>query len=400
MKNKTIFDRIENFIIAKELEKKGLYPYFREIVSEQDTEVYLKNNPDKTILMLGSNSYLGLTSHPKVKEAAVNAVKKYGTGCGGSRFLNGTLDIHVELEDALADFVGKEAALLYSTGFMVNQGVISTIVKRSDYILSDKFNHASIVDGCFLSPAKMLRYNHNDMEDLENKLKKLSEKNTGIFVVTDGVFSMEGDIANLPSIVDLCEKYNALLMVDDAHSLGVLGKGGKGTPSHFDLVDKVDLVMGTFSKSLASVGGFIAGEKDVIHFLKHNSRAHIFSASMPPASAASALAALKVIDEEPELIDSLWANTHKMKNGLEEIGFNLGDTETPIIPVIVGEMEKAFLMCKMLQEAGIFVNPAAPPAVPPNRSLIRLSLMATHTFEQIDYALEKMREIGKKLELI
>ncbi len=401
MENKTIFDRIKNFVIAKELEEKGLYPYFREITSEQDTKVTLKNKTSKKVLMLGSNSYLGLTNHPKVKEAAIEALKKYGTGCGGSRFLNGTLDIHVELEEALAEFVGKEAALLYSTGFMVNQGVLSTIVRKGDYILSDKFNHASIVDGCFLSSAKMIRYNHNSMDDLEKKLSVVSKKeDSGILIVTDGVFSMEGDIAKLPEILDIAEKYNAMVMVDDAHSLGVLGKNGAGTASHFNVVNRVDLIMGTFSKSLASVGGFIAGSKDVIHYLKHNSRAHIFSASMPPASAASVLAALKIIYSEPERIDKLWENTDRMKKGLLNLGFNLGDTETPILPVIVGAMETAFLMCKMLEKEGIFVNPAAPPAVPPNRSLIRLSLMATHSFDEIDYALEKFEIIGKKLQLI
>jgi 8-amino-7-oxononanoate synthase len=397
MKNKTIFDRIEGFTIAKNLQKNGLYPYFREIVTEQHTEVFLKNRTAGKILMFGSNSYLGLTYHPRVKEASAAALKKYGTGCGGSRFLNGTLDLHVELENALADFVGKEAALLYSTGFMVNQGVLSTIVKKGDYILSDKFNHASIVDGCFLSSARMIRYAHNDMEDLEKKLKNLPYENSGILLVTDGVFSMEGDIAKLSQIAELCEKYGAMLMVDDAHSLGVLGKRGDGTASHFNVVDKVDLIMGTFSKSLASVGGFIAGTKDVIHFLKHNSRAHIFSASMPPASAAAALEAVKIILEEPERIEKLWSNTKLMKTGLEDIGFDLGDTETPIIPIIVGEMEKTFLMCRMLEEEGVFVNPAAPPAVPPNRSLIRLSLMATHTDNQIYYALDKLKLIGKKL---
>ncbi len=397
MKNKTIFDRITDFTIAKDLQKNGLYPYFREIISEQHTEVFLKNRTAKKILMFGSNSYLGLTYHPRVKEASEAALRKYGTGCGGSRFLNGTLDLHVELENALANFVGKEEALLYSTGFMVNQGVLSTIVRKGDYILSDKFNHASIVDGCFLSSARMIRYSHNDMEELERKLKKISSEGAGVLVVTDGVFSMEGDIAKLADIAELCEKYSAMLMVDDAHSLGVLGKRGDGTASHFNVIDKVDLIMGTFSKSLASVGGFIAGEKDIIHFLKHNSRAHIFSASMPPSSAAAALEAVKIILEEPERIDKLWENTKRMKTGLEHIGFNLGDTETPIIPIIVGEMEKTFLMCKILEEEGIFVNPAAPPAVPPNRSLIRLSLMATHTDSQIDYALDKLENIGKKL---
>ena len=402
MENKTIFDRIKNFVIAKELEKKGLYPYFREIVSEQDTKVLLKNKTPQKVLMLGSNSYLGLTNHPKVKDAAIKAVEKYGTGCGGSRFLNGTLDIHVQLEEALVDFVGKESALLYSTGFMVNQGVLSTIVKKGDYILSDKFNHASIVDGCFLSSAKMIRYNHNSIDDLESKLSVVSKNNNnaGLLIVTDGVFSMEGDIAKLPEILNISEKYNAMVMVDDAHSLGVLGEQGAGTASHFGVADRVDLIMGTFSKSLASVGGFIAGDKDVIHYLKHNSRAHIFSASMPPASAASVLAALDIIKSEPERITKLWENTYRMKNGLEELGFNLGDTETPILPVIVGAMETAFLMCRMLEKEGIFVNPAAPPAVPPNRSLIRLSLMATHSFEEIDYALEKFKSIGKKLHLI
>jgi 8-amino-7-oxononanoate synthase len=400
MKNKTIFDRIENYTIAKELQETGLYPYFREIISEQSTEVELSNYKNKKILMFGSNSYLGLTYHPKVKEASINAVKKYGTGCGGSRFLNGTLDLHIELEEALASFVNKEAALLYSTGFMVNQGVLSTIVRKGDYILSDKYNHASIIDGCFLSSAKMIRYNHNDPEDLEKKLSVLSKNEGGLLIVTDGVFSMEGDIAKLPEIVELAEKYGAMVMVDDAHSLGVLGKIGDGTASHFNISSKVDLIMGTFSKSLASVGGFIAGDKDVIHFLQHNSRAHIFSASMPPASAAAALEALKIIIAEPERIEKLWDNTNRMKQGLLNIGFNLGDTETPIIPVIIGDMKKTFLMSKMLEEEGIFVNSAAPPAVPPNRSLIRLSLMSTHTFEQIDYALEKLEQVAKKLGVI
>ncbi len=400
MKNQTLTNRISDFKIASELQEKGLYPYFREIISEQDTTVFLKSNPSKPILMLGSNSYLGLTNHPRVKEASINAIRKYGTGCGGSRFLNGTLDIHVELEEALADFTQKEAALLYSTGFMVNQGVISTLVKKNDYVISDKLNHASIIDGCFLSHGKILRYNHNDISDLEKKLIFASNENCNILVVTDGVFSMEGDIANLPDIVRLCQNYNAVLMVDDAHSLGVLGPNGDGTSAHFNLTNKVDLIMGTFSKSLASVGGFVAADREIINYLKHNSRAHIFSASMPPASAAAALEALKIIKDEPERIQKLWANTARMKDGLKTLRFSIGSTESPIIPVTIGDIEKTFLISKLLEEAGVFVNPVAAPAVPPNRALIRLSIMATHSFEQIDHALTIFEKLGKKFGII
>ncbi|MBL7075401.1 aminotransferase class I/II-fold pyridoxal phosphate-dependent enzyme [candidate division KSB1 bacterium] len=373
----------------------GIYPYFREIQSDQDTEVVMNG---KKVIMLGSNSYLGLTNHPKVKEAAINAVKKYGTGCAGSRFLNGTLDIHVELEEKLADFMDKEEVLLYSTGFQVNQGVLSTLVTKGEYILSDRMNHASIVDGCRLSFAKDRKYNHNNMEDLERLLKGLDGRSK--LIVTDGIFSMEGDIARLPDIVRLAKQYGAQIMVDDAHAIGVLGRKGNGTASHFNLNNDVDLVMGTFSKSLAAIGGFIASSEPVIHYLKHFSRALIFSASPPPASVATVIAALDIIINEPERREKLWANTERMRLGLKGLGFNTGNSETPIIPVIIGDDLLVFKMCRMLQDEGVFVNPVVSPAVPPKETLIRISLMSTHTFDQIDTALEKIEKVGRKLGVI
>ncbi|MEA2103608.1 MAG: pyridoxal phosphate-dependent aminotransferase family protein [Candidatus Cloacimonadota bacterium] len=391
----SLYKKCENFTDAKEIQKLGFYPYFRVISSDQDTEVLVDG---KKTLMLGSNSYLGLTNHPKVIEAAVQATRKYGTGCAGSRFLNGTLDIHLELEEKLADFVGKEASMTYSTGFQANLGSIGTFVGRGEYIITDRYDHASIIDASRLSYGKMLRYNHNDMDSLEQVLKKV--ENASKLIVIDGIFSMEGDIANLPKIVELAEKYNAEIMVDDAHSIGVLGKNGSGTADHFGVTDKIDLIMGTFSKSFASIGGFIAGNNSVIHYLKHFSRPFVFSASLPPASAASVIAALEIMKNEPERIERLWEITRKMQNGFKDMGYDIGVSCTPIIPLHVGEMMKAFRMWKMLADENVFINPVIPPAVPPTDCLIRTSFMATHTDRQLDESLEKFEKIGKKLNII
>lgn len=374
----------------------GLYPYFRPIQSEQDTEVYIDG---KKVLMFGSNSYLGLTCHPKIKEAAKAAIDKYGSGCAGSRFLNGTLDIHVELEEQLADFVGKEDALVYSTGFQSNQGVIPTVTGRNDYILLDELDHASIIEGARLSFAKTVKYRHNDMESLELCLQRCEEDRLKLIVV-DGVYSMEGDITKLPEVVDLAKRYNANIMVDDAHGLGVLGKGGRGTTDHFGLTDDVDFIMGTFSKSFASLGGFIASDKQTISFLKHNSRALIFSASITPSSAAVVLEALKIIKAEPERIEHLWNMTHYATQAFKDRGFDVGPTETPIIPIIVRNNLKTFKFTSRLLEEGLFVNPVVSPAVSEDMTLIRFSLMATHTQEQVDYAIEKIVKVGKELGVI
>jgi 8-amino-7-oxononanoate synthase len=344
--------------------------------------------------MFGSNSYLGLTNHPKIKEASKRAIDKYGTGCAGSRFLNGTLDIHIELENRLAAYVGKEAAVLFSTGFQVNLGVLSCITGRNDYLILDEYDHASLIDGSRLSFSRVIKYAHNDMADLQRKLSILPEDAVKVIAV-DGIFSMEGDIVKLPEIVQLADQYGANIMVDDAHSLGVIGHNGSGTASHFGLTDEVDLIMGTFSKSLASLGGFIAADAVTIDYLKHRARALMFSASMPPASVASVIAALDIIESEPERIDKLWANTNYAMRLLLEEGFDLGPTESPILPIYVRDNEKTFLVTKHLQESGIFVNPVVSPAVPSDSSLLRFSLMATHTFEQIDEAIEKIAKAFK-----
>ncbi|MDP4207657.1 MAG: pyridoxal phosphate-dependent aminotransferase family protein [Bacteroidota bacterium] len=374
----------------------GIYPYFRAIESDQDTEVLMDG---KKVLMFGSNSYLGLTCHPKIKEASKKAIDKYGTGCAGSRFLNGTLDIHIELEERLAKFVGKDAAICYSTGFQVNLGVVSALTDRNDYILLDELDHASIIEGSRLSFSKVLKFGHNDMASLESKLK-VCEPDRLKLIVVDGIFSMEGDIAKLPEIVQLAEKYNASIMVDDAHSLGVIGENGRGISSHFGLTNKVDLIMGTFSKSLASLGGFIASDKDTINFLKHNSRSLIFSASMTPASVASVLAALDILESEPERIKHLWDVTEMALNGFKQMGFDTGKTESPIIPLFIRDDYKALKMTHMLLDEGVFVNPVVSPAVPKEDSLIRFSLMATHTFDQVQRALEKIEAVSKKLGIL
>lgn len=377
-------------------EKLGLYPYFRIIDSEQETVVSMNG---RSVLMFGSNSYLGLTTHPLIKEASKAAVEKYGTGCAGSRFLNGTLDIHIELEKQLAEFVGKEASLVYSTGFQVNIGVIPTVASRHDYILIDELNHASIIEACRLSYAKVLKFRHNDMKSLEKMLKQCKPERIKLIVV-DGVFSMEGDIADLPEIVRLAELYSATVMVDDAHSLGILGVDGAGTASHFGLTDQVDLIMGTFSKSLASIGGFIASDQDTINYIKHHSRSLIFSASIAPASAASVLAAMEVMRQEPERISNLWDLTHYAIDRFRNLGFDIGKTVTPIIPIYVRDTMKTLVLTRKLLDEGIFVNPVVSPAVSKDAALIRFSLMATHTKEQIDTALDSFQRIGKELGII
>ena len=389
-------EKMKAYDIPQKIAELGLYPFFRTIESEQDTVVSIDG---KKVLMFGSNSYLGLTNHPKLKEASKAAIDKYGSGCAGSRFLNGTLDLHLELEQKLADYVGKEGALVFSTGFQVNLGVLSSIPGRHDYIIMDELDHACIIDGARLSFAKVLKYRHNDMESLEKILSKTEPDSLKIIAV-DGVFSMEGDLANLPEIHKLAKKYRASIYVDDAHGLGVVGENGRGTASHFGLTDEVDLIMGTFSKSLASIGGFIAADNDTINFLKHNARSLIFSASIAPANAASVIAALDLIKEEPERITKLWDNTHYAMEGLRNAGFDIGHTVTPIIPIYVRDDFKTFKLTKMLLEEGVFVNPVVSPAVASTSSLIRYSLMSTHTKDQIQESIDKITKIAKKLDII
>jgi 8-amino-7-oxononanoate synthase len=391
-----ILRKVRAFTRANQLRELGLYPYFRAISSAQDTEVTIDGRP---VLMLGSNSYLGLTNHPKIKEAASAAVAKYGTGCAGSRFLNGTLDLHLELEAALARLVGAEAVLLFSTGFQVNLGVISALVGRGDHVLGDRSNHASIAEGCNLAPGEFHRFPHKDMAALDARLAKLNPE-AGKLIVVDGVFSMEGDIIPLPELCRIARRHRAAVMVDDAHALGVIGRHGSGTASHFGISDQVQLTMGTFSKSLASLGGYIASDDTTIDFLRHNARSLMFSASMSPANAAAALAAVGIMVSEPERLARLWSNTRRMKEGLLSLGFDLGASETPILPLYVRDFVATFTMCKRLNEEGIFVNPIASPAVPVGQELLRLSLMATHTDAQIDFALEKMAKVGRELGVI
>lgn len=374
----------------------GVYPYFRKIESEQDTEVLING---KKVLMFGSNSYLGLTNHPKVIEAAVAATKKYGTGCAGSRFLNGTLDIHIALEDRLAKFVGKDEAIIYSTGFQVNLGVASCLTGREDYILWDELDHASIIEGCRLSMSKKIKYKHNDMESLEKKLQMCDSDKVKL-IITDGVFSMEGDVANLPKICELAKKYNAAVYVDEAHGIGVFGNQGRGTCDHFGVTKDVDLIMGTFSKSFAALGGFIATDSVTANYLRHNSRSYIFSASITPASTAAVNAALDIMESEPERIEHLWKVTTYALEGFRNIGCEIGHTSTPIIPLFIRDNDKTFAVTRDLLEDGIFVNPVVSPAVPSQDTLIRFSLMATHTIEQVDRALECIQKVFKKYDII
>ncbi len=394
-KRSDLFDRCYRFTKARELMDSSLYPYFRVIESAQEPEVIINGTK---MVMVGSNNYLGLTNHPAVKQACTEAVKKYGSGCAGSRFLNGTLDIHVQLEERLAQFIRKETALVFSTGFQVNLGVISALIGKDDVVIIDKMDHASIIDGCRLSYGEVKKFRHNDMSDLERLLIEYKDKKK--LIVVDGVFSMEGDIISLPDVVDLARKYNARVMVDDAHGIGVLGRTGRGTAEHFGLEKEIDLIMGTYSKSLASIGGFIAGEEQVIHYIKHFARSLIFSASPPPASVAAVSAAVNIIDNEPERIQRLWKNTTKMKHGFESLGFDTGKSQTPIIPVLVGDDLMAFKTALMLQNEGIFANVAVSPAVANGKALIRTSYMATHTDEQLDRVLHAFEKVGKILGII
>jgi len=389
-------EKLSGYDAPQKAMQAGIYPYFRAIESEQDTVVIING---KKVLMFGSNSYLGLTNHPKVKAAAKAAIDKYGTGCAGSRFLNGTLDIHIELENKLAQLVNKDAALCYSTGFQVNLGVVSLLAGRHDYLLLDELDHASIIEGSRLSFSKVLKFAHNDMDALRNKLK-LCHKDRIKLIVVDGIFSMEGDLINLPEVVKLAEHYGASIMVDDAHSLGVLGKNGSGTASHFGLTDKVDLIMGTFSKSFASLGGFIASDKEVINYIKHNSRSLIFSASMTPASVATVLASIEIMENEPERIKHLWDMTALALNGFKSAGFDTGKSETPIIPLFIRDDIKALQLTQNLLADGIFVNPVVSPAVPKEDCLIRYSLMATHTKEQVEISIEKITKAAKALQIL
>lgn len=384
-----LFNKVSYVESINQVKESGLYPYFHQLETGQDTEIIMEG---KKTIMIGSNNYLGLTSHPDVIKAGVKAIEKYGSGCSGSRFLNGTLDIHIKLEEELAEFLNKEATMTFSTGFQSNLGIISAICGRNDVIVGDKENHASIYDACRLSYAKLLRYEHNDMEDLEAILKSI-EPSKGILIVTDGIFSMSGDICNLPEIVRLGKKYGARIMVDDAHGLGVIGKHGRGTAEHFGLEDEVDIYMGTFSKSLASLGGYMAAKKDVVEYVKHVSRPFIFSASITPASVACARESLRILKEQPERVKSLKAISDYMREGLRKAGISFYETETPIIPIYTYEDQKAFMACKLLLERGVYVNPVISPATPVGQSLLRTSYTATHTKEQIDYAISQIKEV-------
>lgn len=389
-------DRLAKYTLPQQYMAQGVYPYFREIDGKQGTEVSMGGHK---VLMFGSNAYTGLTGDDRVIEAGIAAMKKYGSGCAGSRFLNGTLDLHVQLEKELAAFVGKEEALCFSTGFTVNAGVIACLTGRNDYIICDDRDHASIVDGRRLSYSTSLKYKHNDMEDLEKQLQKCAPESVKLIVV-DGVFSMEGDLANLPEIIRLKHKYNATVMVDEAHGIGVFGKNGRGVCDYFGLTDEVDLIMGTFSKSLASIGGFIAADRTIINWLRHNARTYIFSASDTPAATASALEALHILQKEPERIQALWDVTNYALKRFREAGFEIGDTQSPIIPLYVRDIDKTFLVTQLAFEEGVFINPVIPPACAPQDTLVRVALMATHTKEQVDRAVEKLVKIFRKLEII
>jgi 8-amino-7-oxononanoate synthase len=389
-------DKLSKYDAPQQAKAAGIYPYFRVIESDQDTEVIING---KKVLMFGSNAYLGLTNHPKVKEAAIAATKKYGTGMAGSRYLNGTLDIHLELEKKLAAFVGKDDAIIYPTGFQVNVGVVSCLTGREDYILWDEFNHASLIEGQRLSFSQKLKFRHNDMDSLERQLQKCAPDKIKLIIV-DGVFSMEGDIANLPEIVRLAQQYGANIMVDEAHGIGIFGRQGRGVCDHFGLLPDIDLIMGTFSKSLASIGGFIASSEPIINYVRHHSRSYIFSASNTPAATAAANAAFDIMVSEPERIEHLWDLTHYALNGFREMGCEIGNTSTPIIPLYIRDNDKTFYVTTELFKQGVFVNPVVAPAVAPTDTLIRFSLMATHTFEQLDYALNKIEKALKKVGIL
>ncbi len=383
--------KLAKYTVPQEAKAAGIYPYFRAISSEQDPEVIING---RRVLMFGSNCYTGLVNDPRIKEAAIEATRKYGTGCAGSPFLNGTLDLHKQLEARIAEYIGKEDVMIYSTGFGVNLGVVSTLTGREDYILWDEQDHASIIEGRRLSFSQSLKYKHNDMESLEKQLQRCEPDKIKL-IVTDGVFSMEGDVANLPKIVELAKKYNATVMVDEAHSIGVFGEGGRGICNHYGLTDDVDLVMGTFSKSFASLGGFIATDKEITNFLRHHSRSYIFTASITPASTAAALKAIDLMIEEPERQENLWKLTNLALDGFRARGFEIGNTSTPIIPLYIRDNFKTFAITRDLLDQGIFVNPVVSPAVAPHDTLIRFSLMATHTVAQVEEALEKITNVFK-----
>lgn len=393
---KLLQEKLAKYDIPQQAKALGIYPYFRAISSEQEPEVIING---KKVLMFGSNCYSGLVSDPRIKEAAIEATRKYGTGCAGSPFLNGTLDLHKQLEAAIADYIGKEDVMIYSTGFGVNLGVVSCLTGREDYILWDEQDHASIIEGRRLSFSTSLKYKHNDMESLEKQLQKCDPDKVKL-IVTDGVFSMEGDVANVPKIVELAKKYNASVMVDEAHGIGVFGKGGRGVCDHFGCTDDVDLIMGTFSKSFASLGGFIATDKEITNYLRHHSRSYIFTASITPASTAAALKAIEILKSEPERQDHLWKLTDMALEGFRNMGFEIGNTSTPIIPLFIRDNNLTFLITRELFDEGIFVNPVVAPAVAPQDTLIRFSLMSTHTEEQVNIALDKISKIFRKHNLI
>jgi 8-amino-7-oxononanoate synthase len=394
-----LFQKCRNYTRHKEAEANGLYPYFKAIESGADAEVMIKG---RKMIMIGSNNYLGLTTHPKVKEAAKKAVEKYGSGCTGSRFLNGTLDIHEELEQRLAKFIRKEKALLFSTGFQTNLGTISTLVGKDDVILCDRMNHASIIDGCRLAFGRTIKFKHNDIEDLERVLNSpdVDDVQGSVLVITEGVFSMEGDLGALQQIARLKKKYGYRILLDDAHGIGYMGANGRSTAEHFGVEKETDLIMGTFSKSFASLGGFIAGPVEAIDYIKHNARALIFSASMPPSAVATVLAAVDIMEKEPQHRERLWRNVRKMQAAYRDLGFNIGRTESPVVPIIIGDFEKTLIFWKELFEAGVFVNPIVSPAVPPDMCLLRTSYMATHTDDELDRVIDTMGKIGKKLGVI
>ena len=396
MKGRLVNKICAEYTLADEVKAMGLYPYYRPIESGQDPVVKMNG---KDVMMFGSNSYLGLSDDPRLKEAAIEAIRKYGTSCSGSRFLNGTLDIHLALEEKLAKLVGKEEAVTYSTGFQVNLGVVSSLGFKDGFIFLDALDHACIIDGSRLAFSRVLKFPHNDMEALEKKMQ-VAPVEVPKLIVVDGVYSMEGDIAPVPELVALCEKYNASLMIDDAHGLGVLGDHGRGTANHFGLTDKVDLIMGTFSKSFGSLGGFIAGDHEVINYLKHNSRSLIFSASMPPANVAAVSRAIDIMLSEPERIEHLWALTNHAHAAFKERGFDIGHTQSPIIPLFVRDLKKCLTAVKMALDEGVFITPVIPPAVPEDSVIVRFALMATHSFEQLDEAIDKLTKVFRKLEII
>jgi len=392
----SLFDKCYSYERAKNAIQQGIYPYFKVIEENHGPEVIIEG---KRVIMTGSNNYLGISADPRVNEAAIKAIERYGTTCSGSRYLNGTLTLHVELEEQLADFMKKESALVFSTGFQTNQGAIVPLMLKGDTIFCDRENHASIYDASRLSFADMKKYRHNDMEHLEEILKD-DETRGGKLIVVDGIFSMSGDVSKIPEIIKFKEKYDTKVMVDDAHGIGVLGEYGRGTAEHFGLHDEIDLIMGTFSKSLASLGGFVVSESDVIDYIKHHSRALIFSASIPPANAAAAIAALKIIKSEPERRDKLRANASKMRTGFRKLGFKVPDGISPIVPVFMGEMETSFMFCKLLLENGVFATPIVPPATPEDETMVRTSYMTTHTEKQLDTVLEIFEKLGRQFGLI